>query len=128
MSWRNRWTGLSLALISLVASTSCASLGPSGAYEPPGTELVVQNRGWENVTVFAVRGPVAIRVGSVDGMSTRTFALTPAILGPGGMIQLKGLRRISGEQFLSTMFDMGPGTSAQWVIETNANLSHVRVR
>ena len=129
MVYRGRRIGLSLAMLSLSAVTACApAVTGSGAHVRQNSELIVQNRGWENVTVFAVRGPVAIRIGTVDGMSTRTFILTPAILGPGGFMQLRGLRRISGEQFLSHSFDLGPGGNARWIIESTASLSHVMVR
>jgi hypothetical protein len=128
MSWRNRRNGLAVALLSLFVSTSCAThLSSPGAYDNGDGELVVQNRGWETVTVYAVRGPAAIRIGAVDGMSTRTFALTPAVVGPPGMIQLKGLRRITGEEFMSSTFDMMPGATAQWTIEANPRLSHLRM-
>lgn len=129
MSWRSRRIGLSLAMLSLLVCTSCATyVSSAGSYAEPNGELVVDNRGWETVTVFAVRGPVAVRIGSVDGMSTRTFALTPAIVGPAGMMQLKGLRRTSGEEFISTAFDMAPGTQTHWTIESNARLSTLRSR
>jgi hypothetical protein len=129
MVCRSGRIGQSLAVLSLFAATACATYASTGGgdYAGGNGELVVQNRGWENVTVYAVRGPVAIRIGSVSGLSARTFALTPAILGPGGSMQLKGQRRISGEEFLTPAFDFGPGGNARWVIESTASLSHVMV-
>jgi len=129
MSRRNRWTGLFLVMLSVLISASCAThISSAGAYEGEPGELVVENRGWETVTVYAVRGASALRIGTVSGLSSRTFKLNPAVVGPPGMMQLKAERRISGEAFTSSMFDMSPGTNAQWTIETTARLSHLMVR
>lgn len=116
------------ALFALVAA-GCAALGPPGdPYAIERNALVVQNRGWEDVTVFVVRGEAAIRIGVVQGLSSRVFVLPSAVTGSGLTLQLRGQRRITDQAFTSHAFSMQPGEMASWTIEPLPSLSHVIVR
>jgi hypothetical protein len=95
---RNRLAACAFAAL---LAAGCAALGPSSApYAIERNTLLVQNRGWEDVTVFVVRGETAIRIGVVPGLGSRTFLLPSAVTGPGGGIQLRAQRRISDLAFV----------------------------
>ena len=119
---------ISIAGLTLVLA-GCALTGPtSHDYAPQRTTVLVQNRGWESVQVSVVRAGVPLRIGSVQGLSTRLFVLPPAIMGSGLDLHLRGTRRISGEIFDSQRIDIVPGDRANWVIEPTAAQSYLIVR
>jgi hypothetical protein len=128
VSRRRRIPLLTTALCSLLAA-GCAALGPPiDPYAIERNALVVQNRGWEDVTIFVVRGDAAIRIGVVQGLSSRVFVLPSAITGSGLTLQLRGERRITDQAFTSHVFNVQPGEMASWTIEALPSLSHVIVR
>lgn len=128
MEARNRWLGGSIAL-AFTITAGCAALAPSGNPEPVRhLTLHVTNRGWEDVTVFIGRGSANIRVGIVEGLSSRLFVLPTSITGTGLAMHLRGKKRISDEEFVSHVFDVSPGETASWVIEPLSSLSHVMIR
>lgn len=113
----------------LLLLSGCAALGPAAErYSRERNTLIVQNRGWDNVTVYVVRGEAAIRIGDVQALSSRVFPLPSSVTGSGMPIQLRGLRRLQDEVFTSPAFDVQPGEEVRWTIESHATLSHVFVR
>jgi hypothetical protein len=126
---RCRHTPLLAIGMAAVLAAGCAALGPPvDPYAIERNALVVQNRGWEDVTVFVMRGEAAIRIGIVQGLSSRVFVLPSSVTGSGLTMQLRGQRRITDQAFTSHVFDMEPGEMASWTIEPVPSLSHVVVR
>jgi hypothetical protein len=126
---RRRRTKLITSALLVQLLAGCAALGPPiDPYAIERNALVVQNRGWEDVTVFVVRGDAAIRIGVVQGLSSRVFVLPSAVTGSGLTLQLRGQRRITDQAFTSHIFNMQPGERASWTIEPLPSLSHVVVR
>lgn len=70
---------------------ACASAGMD-----PGAEsvdrgdpvVIVENHGWEDVRVYALRHGSRMRVGMVTAMNTGRFTLKPGMVDPAGYVQL----------------------------------------
>ena len=123
----------SIPIATLIASalllSSCAALGPAAErHSRERNTLLVQNRGWDDVTVYVVRGETDIRVGVVQALSSRMFPLPSSVAGPGTPIRLRGRKRLQDEVFTSHAFNMSPGEVARWTIEALPTLSSLFIR
>jgi hypothetical protein len=67
-----------LALLLAVGSTGCAAVRDTGNAEPRERATVeIENQGFADVRVYALRNTERIRLGSVPGLSTRVLAIPP---------------------------------------------------
>lgn len=105
----------------VVAAPSCSLLrtGPT----PAVSSLVVRNRGYFDVNVYAVpsSGSTAIRLGTVVGTTTVTFPLHAQHLQPGDILVLR-LRAIGGSRtWTSPSVSVGEETLA--ILDVNTDPS-----
>lgn len=80
---RGAAVGLLLSL-SLAAAASCGPRIPPGRVDSgPATTLTVDNQGFLDVNVYALRSGTRMRLGTVSGLTTRTFVLPSTVVGNG---------------------------------------------
>jgi hypothetical protein len=129
-----------LPVMMVVLLSACASGGAGGGTGPAvtsadaepievPTHVVVNNRSWDQVTVFLTFGTVEWRLGEVEPMTERTLPLkhmSRAVVGR--TVQLMG-RRLAGGSLRSEGFDVNPGGGVPtWTIENNGAFSFVLLR
>lgn len=72
-----------LALIGLIAAVAGCGAGrkpTTPAQEAPQTTLVVDNRGWVDMTIYVLRGTQRMRLGIVPGTSVRRFVIPSTLI------------------------------------------------
>lgn len=109
------------------AEPRAAEVAPSRSDAP--TRIVVDNRSWDQVTVFIVVGSAQLRLGDVEPMTRRSLALKGAqsVLGHGSAYFVG--RRLAGSVFRSESFDVNPeGGTPSWTIDSHAPFSYVLIR
>lgn len=77
------------ALAAALVLGGCAT-GGERMTERPGTatqEVLVENHGWDDVAVYALRGSSRFRLGTVSGMTTQRMVLTPGMLSADGTVE-----------------------------------------
>ena len=87
-----------LLLLGLMWLAACSLINQGGRAAPvPTITLMVENSGYADVNVFAVRseGLRGVRLGTVSGNTTVTFRVRETDLQPGGLMQLQA-RPIGG--------------------------------
>jgi len=79
MSWSKRTVTL-LVVFSLIVG--CASRGRRGPEVgvPPTTSVQVENQAFADMTVYVLEGGRRVRLGTVPGISTRTFEIPERLL------------------------------------------------
>ncbi len=75
--------------------------------------VVVENRNWQDVTVYALRGGARVRLGTVTSMQTARFVLSTEMT---GSTQLRLMADPVGslETFTSEPVRVEPGDQVQW--------------
>jgi hypothetical protein len=68
-----------LLLAAAVAGSACATTGQPAAEEER-TTIEIQNQGFLDANVFVLRGSQRTRLGTVPGVSTRTFTLPRGVV------------------------------------------------
>ncbi|MBL0938376.1 MAG: hypothetical protein IBJ03_05760 [Gemmatimonadaceae bacterium] len=111
-----------LALVALcVAAVGSMGCYKNGVVSSSGTVvLMVNNRGYFDVNVFAVRstGSSTRRLGLVNGNSQRTIMVPENELQPGGLFVV-GVRAVAGRNmWTSQPVQMGPGVVARLEVMT----------
>jgi hypothetical protein len=93
------------------------------------THIVVNNRSWDQVTVYVSQGTAEWRLGEVAPMTQRTLPLRhlgASLLGRSA--QFVG-RRLAGASLRSESFDVSPGMGVPtWTIENHGAFSFVLFR
>lgn len=120
-------------LFSCVALLGAAALLPScrrGVPGPsaPAVTLVVENRGYFDVNVFAMRSPMTRgrRLGSVTGGMTQTFRVPETELQPGGLMVVQ-VRTIAGRSvWNSPRLAVNPGSVARLDVIATSNGSMIQ--
>jgi hypothetical protein len=76
-------TKRSIVLVSLLSLVACSTVSPGsgarGQNEP--TAVRIDNQGFVDMTIYAVRSSQRVRLGLVPGHAVRTFDLPQALLG-----------------------------------------------
>jgi len=125
----SRWIRCSIAAVSLLSAGACTGLTSNRAAPTPRVSLLtVENRGWEDVTLFVVRGGVPIRIGTVRGLSSELIAVSVGVTGIGQPFQLRGRRRLTGEQFDTQLFTLDPGAAMRLIVEQVPGFSSLSIR
>jgi hypothetical protein len=88
----------------------------------------VTNNNFEDLVVYWRKGETDVALGVVDGMTTRRFAISPALLGDGLAIKLAIGVRGQRASHASTVFALSPRATAAWIVDHRAGLSTVVVR
>lgn len=122
----------SFILLTTIFVVACLPIAGQGANAPkPRPELTlieVTNNNFEDLVVYWRKGEVDIALGVADGMNTRRFIITPAMLGDGIGVQLAIGPRGQRATHASSMFDLQPRAIASWIVDYRAGLSSVVVR
>ncbi|NNF57329.1 MAG: hypothetical protein HKN04_03725 [Rhodothermaceae bacterium] len=72
----------------LLLSTGCkGSEGAADEGTDPATILEVENRNFNDMNIFVLRGGQRLRLGSVTGGGTREFVLPPYLVNSGGALR-----------------------------------------
>lgn len=71
-----------LFLLALVVAAGCATKS-GGRFEPPETQVVVQNQAWMDMTVYVLDGARRVRLGLVGANGTSTFRIPDTVVGLG---------------------------------------------
>jgi hypothetical protein len=117
----NRLSG-TIASMALICA-GCASSGPSpksasSAY-PTKTFVVVTNEHWLDVNVYALRGGVPFRLGTVRGLNSGRLSLPVALIEGGGSLRLLVDPIGSDDRYATESIAIRPG---QWIDFRVANM------
>jgi hypothetical protein len=88
--------------------------------------VVVENQNWEAMAVYVVRNGSSIRVGIVDGLSTRTLIVPESIMGHTGEVELMGESRIGAVRHRLTPVPWSSGRSLHLTLGSQPFLSVLR--
>lgn len=120
---------LSLTLVLSNVLGACARIG-GGPSSPESrfATLTVLNRGWEDATVFSIRGTTRIRFGLVAALSNRDFAIPPDALEGGHTLVLLA-RPVGGFQgYRSPATSVSRGDRVELWLQPSLVQSSVMVR
>jgi hypothetical protein len=112
---------LSLAALALLlgACAPAATTLRAGAMPSEAVMLQVRNENWADATVYLVREGVGIRLGTVAGLSTRSFRLSSAHIGAGHSMALRMETRLPHAAFTSSLFNVRPGQRIEYRFEAS---------
>jgi len=74
-----RFVALMMVLAALVACSSRRQSGPEVG-NPVRTTVRVENRNFQDMTVYVLNGAQRLRLGTVNGMGTRTFTIPSRVV------------------------------------------------
>lgn len=72
-----------LLLLVLLLAAGCSARRGAPSMEQQRATIQVENRSWSEVVVYVVRSSQRVRLGSVPGVSTRTFVIPRSMVGAG---------------------------------------------
>jgi len=113
-----------VALLALFLLPACAAPRASGggAWEPgqstqePRATIRVENRSWNEVTVYAIRSTQRVRLGNVSGVSTRTFTIPQGMVGLGATLRFQADPLGSDRAPISQEIHVSPGDQVQMYV------------
>lgn len=119
---------LLIAAVLLVLS-ACASAGKRDRASPRGpvTTVEVSNRNWADLTVYAIRSGMRVRLGSVVSMTTERLKLPPAILAGSGGIRLHVELLGSRQAHTTEAIQVQPGDRIQFDVQNHLAISSLSV-
>ncbi len=123
---------LSLAAAILAAANACASHrvpthSTRATAAPAPTLLRVDSHHWSDVTVYAVRDGLRLRLGTVTAASSATFRIPPYLLNLSGELQLVGDPIGGGRLIRMEPIYIRPGGRAEWTLESELGASSLGV-
>lgn len=71
------------ALVAVLLLAGCAVPRGTPSMQGERTTIRVENRSWSEMVIYAVRSSQRVRLGSVPGVSTRTFTIPDSMVGAG---------------------------------------------
>ena len=81
---------IALLLMAGLATLPACSKNPPASVDPLATAYVeVQNQGFYDMTIYAIRSGMRVRLGQVSGHSTATFELPRNLVNPGVPIRFQ---------------------------------------
>ena len=75
------------SLLLAAGTLACAPGATPGRGPDTGASVEVENQGFQDVNVYVVRSGQRMRLGTVTGNSTRTFAVPRTLVGTGAMVR-----------------------------------------
>lgn len=124
-SFRLSWLFL---LHVLVAVGGCVTT-PSRYHEDrSAVTLIVENKQFDDIVVYLVRGGAPIRLGVVEGFRARTFRLLPAVLGAGNDLVLRAATANSRVQIVSETFQLHGARNIGWTLYGSETLPGIMIR
>ena len=126
-------TRLSIVALAATMATlgACATLGgmaPRRASNSQPSGLIVQNNGWNQVTVYLIQGGARLRVGEVAGFSTQVFPGNRLGMMTGGSSTFLVARPLAGTPFRSENLVFTAGRTLVWTIENQPAHSYLSLR
>jgi len=88
--------------------------------------VVVDNHNWEAMAVYVVRSGTPIRVGIVEGLSTRTLVIPASYLGSMDQVELMGQTRISEVRHSIPAVPLAAGRTLRLTLGSHPHLSMIR--
>ena len=126
---------LLLALLGACASSGGATRATQAVAEEAAdpndtpTSVVVDNRSWDQVTVYLTQGTAVWRLGDVAAMTQRTLPLRHVGIALVGRNVQFIARRLAGPSFRSESFGMSAGMGIPtWTIANQSAFSYVLFR
>lgn len=120
--------------VALIGAGGCASAQPydvsmfGEATADQGATLRVMNNNWSDMTIYAVRGGMRIRLGRVGGMSTGELRIPSGVMASSAPLRFLASPLASNRNFLSQVVAAVPGQRINLHLESNLNLSTFTVR
>lgn len=122
-----RGTRLAMALGLALAITGCASAAydtPANAATGDGAAtVVVQNNNWSDMTVYALRNGVRMRLGMVVSMGAERFTLPRMLMSGAGEFRLIADPIGSSEAFRTPPLMVAPGQRVELTLQNSLALS-----
>lgn len=120
-------------LAAALLATGCA--GRADPFDQPvaqaGREvasLEVHNRSWEDMVVYATRGPVRYRLGTVAGLGDGMFTVSAAVVEPGMRLSLAVTPVGSQQAYEAPVVALAPGDRVVWRLQSAMEHSDLSVR
>ena len=117
-------------LLAAGAMAACASATQRAVSDPetsPPVEVVIRNRHWHDVRIFALRDGQRHRIGTVTAALTHRFALPPRLLESGRVVRLVAVAAGSRAAITSEVLRVHPGQRIEWTLESDLERSSVAV-
>ena len=130
---RPRAPTLRAALLSLLPLVAACATAPSpwdGADAGPDLRrsITVVNENFQDVRVYLVIGAGRHPLGFVQSERSRTFRVSPALLGPDGLVHLAADPTGGGPSHDSREIALGFGERLIWTLSVNPRLSSYTIR
>lgn len=90
--------------------------------------LEVHNRSWEDMVVYATRGPVRYRLGTVAGLGDGVFTVSSAVVDPGMLLALAVTPVGSQRAYEAPVVALAPGDRVVWRLQSAMEHSDLSVR
>ncbi|MFP2907056.1 hypothetical protein ACLESD_18815 [Pyxidicoccus sp. 3LFB2] len=99
-----------LLLLVFVASCSGVQKAEDASKPPPDTTVVVENRKTVDLNLYVLNGARRSRLGTVPGMSSRSFVIPPHLIGDADRIRF-------GVEIIGTFGSDGVGSERRFLSE-----------
>jgi hypothetical protein len=121
--------GLAAGVIGLMTAGCASTAQEPGAdgHSPPPTTVEVSNHNWADVTIYAVRSGLRVRLGTVRSMHTSTFRLPDAMLSVAGLVRLVAAPIGSTRTHSTDGIVVNQGERIQWRLENALSQSNYSV-
>jgi hypothetical protein len=120
------------ALVIALSAGACAgNSGPQdGPLPPRGNTATVRvtNNNWADMNVYAERGGMRLRLGTVTTMATRAFKLPRTLMNGNGNVRLVADPIGSRESHVTSPVQVWPGQTVAFRIENHIAISSITVR
>jgi hypothetical protein len=117
---------LSVAACSRRGGEEAGSNNPAPVYAGP-IKIVVDNRHWQDITLYVLHDGQRSRVGTVTATTIGTFSIPPHQIGQTGLIRLIADPVGSQVGISSETIVVKPGQEVQWTLESQLRRSSVAV-
>jgi hypothetical protein len=123
----------SLCTFVAAAVTSLACAGNSGSASPelvdPNSpvQVVVDNRGFSDATIYLVSGGLIKRVGLVTGTSSQQFEVPAGYIGTAGEVRLQAHQVGSAGWMTTDLMTVRPGGIIRFTVENSLRNSYYSV-
>jgi hypothetical protein len=118
-------------VVSLVVMTMALGCAPhaSRRADPSGgtIRVIVDNRNWEDATVFIERDRARWKIATVPALSSKVLSLDSRLVNAGMVVRLVAQTRLSRQSFQSSPFDASGARSVELRIGSRLSTSMVSV-